>query len=199
VQKHDSIVIIDGRVYDASEVFNAIRNSTYTSVKIVEENLVLGKYVIKPLKIPVEEAASAITCYQSLAYCCPSSKPCARRDAALRLLKITVEEYEKLKNELHNNFLRISREKNGGDVRANESNFGFKKDENIPPAPSLNSLFQDEEKIIYERNFGKKTPPVDIVFNENRYTYCSLCGAKVEKDAVYCPMCGKKLKNHLGL
>jgi len=187
-------VVINGRLYDATEFFEAIKKYTYTSIKIAGENLVFGNIVIRPLQESVEDLASSITCHGSLAYCCPLTIPCMRRDLALKIMHISAEEYNRLKDELHEKFIKLSKSKK----LSSKNNINMKEEESIEidlnekTIPNLGSFFENND-IIYERNFGKRVP-ITLNFDDAQSNYCPICGAKIDKDAIYCPMCGKKIK-----
>lgn len=77
-----------------------------TSVRIVGNELLVGKERVRPLAKISPEQAMKLTCYGSLAFCCDLSRECHLRDEAIRLLGMTKEEFRAIQNECHQQFIR---------------------------------------------------------------------------------------------
>jgi len=105
------LVLINGRAYPAEEVIGALEQQAMTQLRIIGNVLWIGNQQVRPLAKTTAEQAMMLTCFGSLAYCCPLSKECSRRDEALRLLGMTREEYQNIKDEAHQRFLRFADER----------------------------------------------------------------------------------------
>ncbi|MHA1812984.1 MAG: hypothetical protein ACTSYX_06075, partial [Candidatus Thorarchaeota archaeon] len=109
LDKAEGVIVIEGRVYPAREVVEALAQSGYAQVRAVGDALVLGRKKITPIFKSPQERALASLCHGSLAYCCPLSKRCAERDRALEVLGLTPDDYERLKQREHHQFLDAAR------------------------------------------------------------------------------------------
>lgn len=94
-------IVIDGKAYPVDEVIEAALSESYSELKHDGNNIILGRRKISPIYKSEQEKAMAALCYGSLIYCCPASKPCPERDHALKVLGISLEEYDKLKERFH--------------------------------------------------------------------------------------------------
>ncbi len=108
LDKTEGFVIIEGRVYPAREVVEALAQSGYSQIRAVGDSLFLGRRRITPIFKSRQERAMAALCHGSLAFCCPLSKPCPDRDRALEVLGLTKQDYERLKNDAHIRFVNAS-------------------------------------------------------------------------------------------
>ncbi len=109
LDKTEGVVVIEGRAYPAREIVEALAQSGYAQVRAVGDALVLGRKKITPIFKSPQERALASLCHGSLAYCCPLSKRCAERDRALEVLGLTPDDYERLKQREHHQFLDAAR------------------------------------------------------------------------------------------
>jgi len=60
-------------------------------------------------KLTIEQI-EGLTCF-NLSYCCGLAKKCPTRDFVLRTLEITPEEYEKIKEKCHAEFIALAKSK----------------------------------------------------------------------------------------
>ncbi|MFW9960251.1 MAG: hypothetical protein ACFFDV_04495 [Candidatus Thorarchaeota archaeon] len=109
LDKTEGNVIIEGRIYPAKELVEALAQSGYAEMRTVGDSIVLGNKRITPIFKSRQERAMASLCHGSLAYCCPLSKRCAERDRALEILGLTLNEYEDLKKNEHFKFVDAAR------------------------------------------------------------------------------------------
>ncbi|MFX1491220.1 MAG: hypothetical protein ACFFBU_03105, partial [Promethearchaeota archaeon] len=100
------LVLINGHAYHAKEVLQALERQAMTNLRIVGNELWVGKERVRPLPKTTPEQAMKLTCYGSLAYCCDLNRECHLRDQALRLLGISKEEYQTIQTECHQQFIR---------------------------------------------------------------------------------------------
>ena len=105
------LIVINGKAYPADEVINALERQAMTQLRVIGDTLWIGNQQIRPLAKTTAEQAMMLTCFGSLAYCCPLSRECSRRDEALRMLGMTKEEYNNIKREAHQRFLRFADER----------------------------------------------------------------------------------------
>jgi len=105
------LIVINGKAYPADEVINALERQAMTQLRVIGDTLWIGNQQIRPLAKTTAEQAMMLTCFGSLAYCCPLSRECSRRDEALRMLGMTKEEYNSIKREAHQRFLRFADER----------------------------------------------------------------------------------------
>ncbi len=108
LDKTEGTVIIEGKVYPAKEIVEALAQSGYSEIRSSGDALILGRKRIAPIFKSSKERAMASLCHGSLAYCCPLSKRCAERDRALEILGLSRNEYEQLKGDSHHRFLDVS-------------------------------------------------------------------------------------------
>lgn len=109
LDKTEGYVIIEGRVYPARELVEALAQSGYTEIRTEGDSLVLGRRRITPIFKSRQERAMASLCHGSLAFCCPLNKRCADRDRALEILGLSRKEYENLKGDAHGKFIDAAR------------------------------------------------------------------------------------------
>ncbi|MFW9979227.1 MAG: hypothetical protein ACFFEJ_14170 [Candidatus Thorarchaeota archaeon] len=109
LDKTEGTVIIEGKVYPAKEIVEALAQSGYSEIRSSGDALILGRKRIAPIFKSPKERAMASLCHGSLAYCCPLSKRCAERERALEILGLSAEEYEQLKGDAHHRFLDVSK------------------------------------------------------------------------------------------
>nr|MDO8082323.1 hypothetical protein [Candidatus Freyarchaeota archaeon] len=108
--KAEGFVVIGGRVYPANQVIPALIAEGFADIKLEHGGvLIIGGVRIPPVFKSPQEQAMVITCYGSLAYCCGLEKACENRDRALELLGLSKEDYQRLKNHLHNKFIEYSK------------------------------------------------------------------------------------------
>lgn len=100
------LVLINGRAYSVKEVLQALERQAMTSIRIVGNDLRIGKEQVRPLPKISPEQAMKLTCFGSLAYCCDLNRECQLREEAIKLLGMTNEEYHAIQWECHNQFLR---------------------------------------------------------------------------------------------
>jgi predicted metal-binding transcription factor (methanogenesis marker protein 9) len=100
------LVLINGHAYPVKEVLQALERQAMTSLRIVGNELWVGKERVRPLPKTTPEQAMKLTCYGSLAYCCDLNRECHLRDQALKLLGISKEEYRAIQIECHQQFIR---------------------------------------------------------------------------------------------
>ena len=101
--------MIEGRVYPAKEVVEALAQSGYSEIRTEGDSLILGRRRIAPIFKSRQDRAMASLCHGSLAFCCPLAKRCAERDRALEILGLTNEEYDHLKSDAHFRFVDASK------------------------------------------------------------------------------------------
>jgi hypothetical protein len=121
LDRTEGTVIIEGKVYPAREIVEALAQSGYSEIRSSGDALILGRKKISPIFKSSKERAMASLCHGSLAYCCPLSKRCAERTRALEILGLSGEEYERLKGDAHHRFMDIAR---GGSSSAYECDDG---------------------------------------------------------------------------
>ncbi|MFX1484120.1 MAG: hypothetical protein ACFFCP_13145 [Promethearchaeota archaeon] len=109
LDKTEGHIIIEGRAYPAKEIVEALAQSGYSELRADGDSLILGNRRISPIFKSSQERAMAALCHGSLSYCCPLSKRCAERDRALEILGLTLDEYERLKNDAHIRFVETAR------------------------------------------------------------------------------------------
>ncbi len=109
LDKTEGFVIIEGRVYPAREVVEALAQSGYSQIRTVGDSLFLGRKRITPIFKSRQERAMAALCHGSLAFCCPLSKRCPDRDRALEVLGLSKQDYVRLKEDSHIKFVRAAR------------------------------------------------------------------------------------------
>ncbi len=109
----EGTVVIEGKVYPAREIVEALAQSGYSEIRSSGDALILGRKRISPIFKSSKERAMASLCHGSLAYCCPLSKRCAERSRALEILGLSGEEYERLKGDAHHRFMDIARSGSG--------------------------------------------------------------------------------------
>jgi hypothetical protein len=109
LDRTEGTVVIEGRVYPAREVVEALAQSGYSDIRTEGDSLVLGRRRIAPIFKSAQDRAMASLCHGSLAFCCPMSKRCAERNRALEILGLTNEEYERLKSDAHYRFVDASK------------------------------------------------------------------------------------------
>ncbi|MFW9830911.1 MAG: hypothetical protein ACFFD8_03975 [Candidatus Thorarchaeota archaeon] len=101
------LVLINGQAYPAKDVLQALERQAMTSIRVVSNELWVGKERVRPLAKTSPEQAMKLTCYASLAFCCDLSRECHLRDEALRLIGMPKEEYRAIQNDCHQQFLRF--------------------------------------------------------------------------------------------
>ncbi len=111
----EGYVMIEGRVYPAKELVEALLQNGYAELRASGDSLVLGRTQIMPVFKSIQERVMASLCYGSLAYCCPLSKRCIDRDRALDVLGLSSNKYEQIKIESHYRFVDTARGKRGRD------------------------------------------------------------------------------------
>ncbi len=104
----EGYVLIEGRVYPAKELVEALLQNGYAELRASGDSLVLGRTQIPPVFKSIRERVMASLCYGSLTYCCPLSKRCVDRDRALEVLGLSPSEYERIKRECHSQFVNIA-------------------------------------------------------------------------------------------
>lgn len=109
LDKTEGFVIIEGRVYPAREVVEALAQSGYSQIRAVGDSLFLGRKRITPIFKSRQERAMAALCHGSLAFCCPLSKRCPDRDRALEVLGLSKQDYTRLKEDAHVKFVHAAR------------------------------------------------------------------------------------------
>ena len=77
------LIQINGHAYAAKEVLQALERQAMTSIRVVGNELWVGKHRVRPIAKITSEEAMKFTCYGSLAYCCNLSRHCQLRDEAL--------------------------------------------------------------------------------------------------------------------
>lgn len=109
LDKTEGFVIIEGRVYPAREVVEALAQSGYSQIRTMGDSLFLGRRRITPIFKSRQERAMAALCHSSLAFCCPLSKRCPDRDRALEVLGLSKQDYVRLKEDAHTKFIHAAR------------------------------------------------------------------------------------------
>ncbi|MFX0168861.1 MAG: zinc ribbon domain-containing protein [Candidatus Hodarchaeota archaeon] len=102
------LIRIKGHAFAAKEVLQALEQQAMTSVRVVGNELWVGKHRVRPIAKITPEQAMRLTCYGSLAFCCDLSRNCQLRDEAIHLLGITKEEYNAIQQDCHRQFLRYA-------------------------------------------------------------------------------------------
>jgi len=100
------LILINGQAYAAKEVLQALEQQAMTSVRVVGNELWVGKHRVRPIPKVTPEQAMKLTCYGSLAYCCNLSRECQLRDEAIHLLGITKDEFNAIQQDCHRQFLQ---------------------------------------------------------------------------------------------
>ncbi|MFX0108707.1 MAG: hypothetical protein ACFE7R_10505 [Candidatus Hodarchaeota archaeon] len=109
LEKTEGHIVIEGRAYPARELVEALVQSGYAELRAVGDSLILGRKRITPIFKSRQDRAMASLCHGSLAFCCPDSKRCAERDRALEMLGLTLNEYNRLKEDAHLRFVETAK------------------------------------------------------------------------------------------
>lgn len=207
------IIVINGNIYSAEDVLDAVQAEALLNIKQSGEFLLIGNRRIEPIKTSIENEASAITCYGSLSYCCGLEKPCVERDLALKLLGLTKEDYKRLKSEFHKCIINAAKERMSSkeadlgwisSVRVdNEEIIDVEGETENEETVDLSSLFTEpSESNVEEPEFNFEIlENLSVKGDSNRVDnrrssnddYCAICGAKVGEEAQFCPECGERL------
>ncbi|MFX1466628.1 MAG: hypothetical protein ACFFA5_09165, partial [Promethearchaeota archaeon] len=105
----DGNIIINGKAYPAIELLEAINRSGALSFDHETEQLILNDMPIKPVYNSTRKNVFSQLCYHSLAYCCPRTHKCDKRETTLKMLNISLDEYSRIKDEHHSLFLEYER------------------------------------------------------------------------------------------
>ena len=103
----DGNIIINGKAYPAIELLKAINRSVALSFDNETAQLILNDMPIQPIYGSTRKNVFSLLCYHSLAYCCPRTHKCDKRDATLKMLNISLDEYSRIKDEHHSLFLEF--------------------------------------------------------------------------------------------
>jgi len=155
LDRTEGTVIIEGKVYPAKEIVEALAQSGYSEIRSSGDALILGRKRIAPIFKSPKERAMAPLCHGSLAYCCPLSKRCAERDRALEILGLSAEEYQNMKGEAHHRFLDVS-------MRTASHTSGYDWD-NAPSSRTINRPASDRGfgTDDYRRDFDRLESVLD--------------------------------------
>ena len=100
------LIRINGQAYAAKEVLQALERQAMTSVRVVGNELWVGKHRVRPIPKIAPEHAMKLTCYGSLAYCCDLSRECQLRDEAIHLLGLTKDDFDAIQQDCHRQFIQ---------------------------------------------------------------------------------------------
>jgi predicted metal-binding transcription factor (methanogenesis marker protein 9) len=216
-------VIINGKAYQAIKILEALNKLGALSFDIENSQLVLNGIPITSQDRSTRKNALSLLCHHSLAYCCPMSQKCDKRDTALKMLNISPEEYSRIKEEHHLQFLELapsysnssysetSPSRNTDDVDLS-SFFGTPNEE----APSSEKETTDDflKELLSGNNFesnnlwdnslnqkevryGRKNVPPSTETGTRHLNYtrrCPRCKERNNSENKYCSHCGAELR-----
>ncbi len=145
LDRTEGTVVIEGRVYPAREIVEALAQSGYTEIRFQGDSLILGRRRVAPIFKSRKERAMAALCHGSLAYCCPMSKRCAQRDRALEILGLTKDDYDKMKSDAHCQFVDASRQHTSDDF-----SWSRRTSDRMANRPAVDRGFGSDD---YQRDF----------------------------------------------
>ncbi len=219
-------VLIDGKVYPVDKIFQVLQRGGI-DIGIEKGDLILEAFSkplerIQPKFRSLQEQAMAITCFGSLAYCCPLDKKCLERDKALEHLGLNREDFQILKQELHEKIVKYAKNRKTesrdytylkSDLRYPENDLRpfeeVKKDDSLFEDDylqefSLNKGLSPREKKIEENLFanGKSShgelldllgEPHEKGSETEDTNFCVNCGSRLPSNAKFCSRCGVKM------
>ncbi len=103
----DGSIIINGKTYPAIKLLEVLNKLGALSFDDESAQLILNGMPVKPLYRSTRKNAFSLLCYHSLANCCPRTQECDKRDSTLKTLNISLEEYSRIKEEHHLQFLEL--------------------------------------------------------------------------------------------
>ena len=145
LDRTEGTVVIEGRVYPAREIVEALAQSGYTEIRSQGDSLILGRRRVAPIFKSSKERAMAALCHGSLAYCCPMSKRCAQRDRALEILGLSKDDYDHMKANAHHQFIDASRP-----VQSEEPSWGRRTGDRLANQPAVDRGYGSDD---YRRDF----------------------------------------------
>ncbi|MFX1519590.1 MAG: hypothetical protein ACFFCD_06700 [Promethearchaeota archaeon] len=219
----DGSVIINGKAYPAIKLLETLNKLGALSFDVENSQLILNDVPITPLYRSTRKNALSLLCHYSLAYCCPRSQKCDKRDTALQMLNISPEEYSRIKEEHHSQFLELApadSQSTFSDTSPSRSNddvdlssfFGTPNDDTSSSEKETTDEFLKEllsgnnfesnnlwENTLNQRDvrYGRKNVPPSTETGTRHFSYtrkCPRCKERNSSENKYCSHCGAELR-----
>ncbi len=206
----DGSVIINGKAYPAIKLLETLNKFGALSFDPENAQLILNDIPVEPLYRSTRKNAFSLLCYHSLAYCCPRTQECDKRDAALKMLNISLKDYSRIKEEVHLQFLELtpsyshstytetspSRINNDVDL---SSFFGTPNNESTSEKENTEDFFKEflsGHNFESDVRYGRKNVPPSTETGLRHINYsrrCPRCKKRNTPDDKYCSRCGAEL------
>ncbi len=219
----DGNIIINGKAYPAIELLKAINRSGALSFDDETAQLILNDMPIQPIYGSTRKNVFSLLCYHSLAYCCPRTHKCDKRDATLKMLNISLDEYSRIKDEHHSLFLEFEHthshttysENSPSRVNDNLDLSSFFGNPNVDSKTEKentedflkeflsgddfdsNSMW-DSSLNQKEVRYGRKNVPPSTETGSRHLSYsgkCPRCRKRNSPDDKFCSRCGAELRD----
>jgi predicted metal-binding transcription factor (methanogenesis marker protein 9) len=218
----DGNIIINGKAYPAIKLLEALNRLGALSFDNENAQLILNDMPIQPVYGSIRKNTFSLLCYHSLAYCCPRTHKCDNREATLKRLNISPNEYSRIKDDHHSHFLEFEHapshttHNENSPSRVNDnidlsSFFGNSNEESKTEKENTDDFLKkflsgsdfdsnnlwDSSLNQKEVRFGRKNVPPSTETGLRHMSYsskCPRCRKRNTTDDKFCSRCGAELR-----